>query len=85
MHSGFVSGAGALFSLESEHRLSYGAVVKEGGVHVSIGHGSTSISTQVAALRRLLLGAAENEGSDEASTWFQNVVNVGGSLLCSQI
>ena len=81
MHSGFISGVGAYFTLDSVHKLSDGAVVKEGGVHVSLGHGSVSISTQVATLRHLLLGAIENGNSGEASVWFHKVVNVGHSLI----
>ena len=80
MHSGFISGVGAYFTLDSAHKLSDGAVVKEGGVHVRLGHGSVGISTQVAALRHLLLGAIENVNSGGASTWFHKVVNVGHSL-----
>ena len=75
-HAGFLSGVGALFSLDSAHKFDNGAVIKEGGVHVSVGHQKTSIGTQIAALRRLLLRAVEDPGSGEASAWFQMVVNV---------
>lgn len=79
-HAGFLSGVGAFFSLDSPHKLANGSVVEEGGVHVSVahGHGQASISTQIAALRRLLLRAVEgSEGEQgEASEWLQRVVNV---------
>ena len=77
LHNGFMSGVGALFSLDSEHRLADGTVVVEGGIHVSIGHGSVSISTQIAALRRALLNTTKRGGnSGGASEWFEAVVNV---------
>lgn len=77
MHAGFVSGVGTRFSLDSEHRLAGGATVTDGGVHVDIGHGSVSISTQVAALRHALLNAIDGEGKGgDASEWFGAVVNV---------
>ena len=75
-HAGFLSGIGALFSLDSAHKSDNGAVIKEGGVHVSVGHQKASIDTQIAALRRLLLGAVKDPGSGEATAWFQMVVNV---------
>lgn len=62
-HIGFLFGVGALVSLDSAHKLDNGAVTKEGGVHVSVGHQKASIGTQIAALRRLLLGAVKDPGS----------------------
>lgn len=77
LHNGFASGVGALFSLDSAHRLADGTVAVEGGVYVSIGHGSVSISTQIAALRRALLNAVKGGGGGgEASEWFGAVVKV---------
>lgn len=84
-HTGFLSGVGAFFSLDSPHKLANGSVVEEGGVHVSVGHGhgQASISTQIAALRRLLLQAVDGSGTGqgEASRWYESVVNVSSLFL----
>lgn len=50
------------------------AVIQEiTSVHVSVGHSSKpSVSTQIAALRRLLLGKIEGN----AGTWFEKVSKV---------
>ena len=75
-HDGFLAGAGALFLLDSADRLDDGAVIKEGGIYVSIGHQKTSISMQIAALRRLLKQVIKDSESSEASSWLGRVVNV---------
>ena len=56
------------------HKLERGAVIHEvTGVHVSIKHfGEPSVSTQIAALRRLLLGPSKGA----AERWFGRVKEV---------
>ncbi|KAI0030405.1 carbohydrate esterase family 9 protein [Vararia minispora EC-137] len=60
LHSGFFAGLGTAFSTGAAHKLAPGAVLQEmTGLHVTVAHlgpGTPSISTQVAALRALLLG-----------------------------
>lgn len=70
-HSRFYAGLGVSFSLGARHKLERGAVIHEvTGVHVSIKHfGKPSVSTQVAALRRLLLGPSKGAAGD----WFAKV------------
>ncbi|KAF8590883.1 composite domain of metallo-dependent hydrolase [Ramaria rubella] len=64
-HAGVFAGLGTLFSVGSANKMQKGAIVQDvTGLHVSIGHnpsGSPSISTQIATLRRLLLGNGEGE------------------------
>ncbi|KAF9450406.1 carbohydrate esterase family 9 protein [Macrolepiota fuliginosa MF-IS2] len=59
-HKAFVGGLGVSFSLGALNKLEKNAMIQEiTGLHVSIGHFSRpSVSSQVAALRRLLLGPA---------------------------
>ncbi|KAF5322050.1 hypothetical protein D9619_001859 [Psilocybe cf. subviscida] len=68
---GFLSGLGTAFSLSAAHKLEKGAVVQAvTAVHVSLSRWSTTgVSTQIAALRRLLLG----EGKGEIAEWFKKV------------
>ena len=71
----FLSGLSAAFSLGSAHKLEGGAVVQDiVAVHVAVGHSvtSASVSTQIAALRHLLL----HPPPGEAKKWFQEVANV---------
>ncbi|KAF8161156.1 carbohydrate esterase family 9 protein [Crassisporium funariophilum] len=70
-HKGFYGGLATSFSLSASHRLEKGAIVQEiTGVHMSVRHFSKpSISTQIAALRRLLLGPAKGS----AGNWFKKV------------
>lgn len=74
-HQGFLSGLGTTFSLSAPHKLEQGAVIQEdAGVHVSIRHFSKlSVSTQIAALRKLLLDPQESSAGD----WFKRVTTVG--------
>ncbi|KAH9913692.1 composite domain of metallo-dependent hydrolase [Epithele typhae] len=60
---GFVSGLNTMFSTGARHKLEEGAVVQPvGAVHVALHPGkSASVSTQVAALRNLLLGDTTGE------------------------
>ncbi|KAL5518561.1 hypothetical protein ACEPAH_244 [Sanghuangporus vaninii] len=72
-HNGFLSGLSVAFGLGSAHKLEAGALVQDvAAVHVSIGHAvaSGSVSTQIAALRRLLL----DPPSSDAEKWFTEVV-----------
>ena len=73
-HQGFYSGVGTTFSLGVTHKLEQGAVIQEvTGVHVSVRHFSKlSVSTQIAALRKLLLGSQQNS----AGGWFKRVTAV---------
>ncbi|OJT07354.1 hypothetical protein TRAPUB_1790 [Trametes pubescens] len=68
---GFLSGVSTAFSLAAPHKLADGAIVQESGaVHVAIHPmGVPSVSTQIAALRRLLLHPSEGE----AGVWFDKV------------
>ncbi|KAF5321841.1 hypothetical protein D9619_001862 [Psilocybe cf. subviscida] len=68
---GFLSGLGTAFSLSAAHKLEKGAVVQAvTAVHISLSRRSaTSVSTQIATLRRLLLG----EGKGELVEWFKKV------------
>ena len=61
-HQGFYSGLGTTFYLAATHKLEQGAVIQEvTGVHVSVRHFlKLSISTQIAALRKLLLDSQQN-------------------------
>ena len=58
LSTGFFKGLGVSYSLGALHKLDRGAIVQKiTAIHVNIGHlGVPSISTQVAALRKLLLG-----------------------------
>jgi hypothetical protein len=74
-HQGFYSGLGTVFSLSATHKLEQGAVIQEvTGLHVSVRHfeSKLSISTQIAALRKLLFDSQENL----ASGWFKRVTAV---------
>ncbi|OCH88859.1 carbohydrate esterase family 9 protein [Obba rivulosa] len=70
-HRRFYSGLSTSFSTGALHKLAEGAVVQDiNALHVSVRHfGAPSISTQIAALRHLLLEPGENaEGN-----WFKDV------------
>ncbi|KAF7792287.1 hypothetical protein EIP86_003323 [Pleurotus ostreatoroseus] len=64
IHYTFLSGLSTALSTGSLNKLEDGAVVQDvAAVHVSLSHGdSPSVSTEIAALRRLLLAAAKGEG-----------------------
>jgi len=56
--SGFLAGLSTVFSLGSKHKLELGAVIQnDAALHVSVHYGSSSpsVSTQIAAIRALLL------------------------------
>ncbi|KAI0374295.1 composite domain of metallo-dependent hydrolase [Pilatotrama ljubarskyi] len=69
--SGFLAGLNTAFSTVARHKLEKGALVQEiGGLHVSIHPvGTPSVSTQIAALRRLLL----EKTSGELKHWIDKV------------
>ncbi|KAM5544023.1 hypothetical protein V8D89_002640, partial [Ganoderma adspersum] len=73
--NGFLSGVSAAFSLAAPHKLAGGAIVQRAGaVHVAIHRGEAqSVSTQVAALRRLLLGSDLHGTEGELGAWFARV------------
>ena len=66
---GFIAGLSTAFSLGAEHKLAEGAVLQEvTALHVSIGYGGkASVSTQIAALRKLLLSIPEDRDATELS------------------
>ncbi|KAI0746218.1 composite domain of metallo-dependent hydrolase [Daedaleopsis nitida] len=69
--SGFLAGLNTAFSTGARHKLAEGAIVYEAGaVHIAIHQvGSPSVSTQIAALRALLLG----EASGDLQAWFGKI------------
>ncbi|KIJ61513.1 hypothetical protein HYDPIDRAFT_31124 [Hydnomerulius pinastri MD-312] len=70
---GLLAGLATHFSLGAKHQLEREAVLQDvTAVHVAIQHsGGASVSTQIAALRRLLLGPHVGE----RGTWFEAVTN----------
>ena len=78
VHHGFFGGLGTSFSTGAVHKLADGAVIQEvTALHVSVGHfGSRpSISTQIAALRSLLLSLPDDSITD-ASKPFRDAARV---------
>ena len=71
---GFLAGLNTAFSTGARHKLEKGALVQEiGAVHVAVHPvGSPSVSTQIAALRHLLLG----ESSGDVKEWFRRIGKV---------
>lgn len=72
---GLISGISTVFATGALHQLEKGALVqKDVAVHVHIGHisGGASISTQIAALRKLLHGS----GKGALGEWFEKVTEV---------
>ena len=71
---GFIEGLSVAFALGARHKLEEGAIV-QGSVAVHIGiHpvGTPSISTQIGALRQLLLHQTEGD----LGVWFEKVRRV---------
>ncbi|KIY71223.1 carbohydrate esterase family 9 protein [Cylindrobasidium torrendii FP15055 ss-10] len=70
---GFFSGLGTAFATGVSNKLQKGAILKEvTAVHVSVSPGdSTSVSTQIAALRKLLLSPPDGD----TGSWFAKVVD----------
>jgi hypothetical protein len=74
-HTAFYSGLSAVFSLGATHKLEEGMVIQDiAGLHISISHfgGVPSVSTQIAALRRLLYEPPK----DVSAPWLQRVIDV---------
>jgi hypothetical protein len=75
---GLVSGLSTVFFTGAAHALEEGAVIQEtAALHINIGHsrsGSPSVSTQIAALRRLLLGSVSGTPFDLAAKVNHEVV-----------
>jgi hypothetical protein len=74
MHRGFLAGLGTAFSVSATNKLERGAVKQEvTALHIAIHAGSSvGVSTQIAALRRLLL----DEQIGELGEWFTKVAKV---------
>lgn len=69
-HYGFFGGLGTSFSLGAAHKLEFGAALQETtALHVTVRHfgSQPSISTQIAALRRMLLNAASRVVADDVA------------------
>ena len=78
IHHGFFGGLGTSFSTGAAHKLADGAVMQEvTALHVSVGHFASrpSISTQIAALRNLLLALPDDSIMD-ASKPFKDAARV---------
>ncbi|GJE95451.1 carbohydrate esterase family 9 protein [Phanerochaete sordida] len=71
--AGFFAGVSTAFSTGALHSLEKGAILqKDAALHVSIFHGGfPGVSTQIAALRRLLKG----HGKGALGDWFERVVD----------
>ena len=74
-HLSWLSGLSTAFALGAPHKLSRGAVLRDVvAVHCSLAHGADdhSVSTKIAALRRLLTEKVPGEIGE----WFHKVANV---------
>ena len=75
---GFLAGLSTAFNTGLPHKLVKGAVLQDvTALHVAVGFSSPSVSTQIAALRSLLLG----QGVGKLASYFEDVVKV---LACSE-
>ena len=74
MSAGFLKGLGVSFSLGAPHKLAPGALVQSvTAIHVEIAHvGAPSVSTQIAALRKLLLGLVPEDPDVELVRAFKD-------------
>jgi hypothetical protein len=74
-YTGMIGGLGVAFSTGAAHKLEDGAVLREAtALHVTVDMSSSlSVSTQVATLRRLLMG----HGTGEVGEHFKAVTKVG--------
>lgn len=87
VHHGFFGGLGTSFSTGAVHKLANGAVIQEvTALHVSVGHFTSrpSISTQISALRNLLLKLTDDPLTD-AFKLLRLTVRVRQSLTCVYI
>lgn len=70
---GFLSGLSTAFNTGVSNKLRKGAIIQDvTALHVSVGPATASISTQIATLRRLLLG----NGKGDLASQFSEVVKV---------
>ena len=77
----FLSGLSTAFATGAGHKLEKGAMIQEiVALHLRIGHfsSSPSVSTQIAALRRLLFGGG---GKSELGSRFKQVTEVSANWL----
>ncbi|KAI0038899.1 carbohydrate esterase family 9 protein [Auriscalpium vulgare] len=75
-HRGFWAGLGTSFSLGALHKLEEGAVIQEvTALHVAVGHfgRQPSVSTQIAALRKLLLALPDDDDLSISANHFAKV------------
>lgn len=85
LHKRFYGGLGTFFSTGSLHKLQRGAVIQDKtGVHISVRHfgKGPSVSTQISALRKLLLGG---DKKGDAGRVFEDVVKVRAILFQDQL
>jgi hypothetical protein len=83
VHYGFFGGLGTSFSTGAIHKLADGAVIQEvTALHFSVGHFASrpSISTQIAALRHLLLELPDDTLTDTIKP-LRDAVRVGQILM----
>ncbi|KAI0766557.1 composite domain of metallo-dependent hydrolase [Irpex lacteus] len=71
--AGFLAGLSTVFATGANHQLEKGALIQEtAAVHVGLHYGAgPSVSTQIAALRSLLLG----QGKGHLARWFKKVTD----------
>lgn len=85
---GLVAGLSTVFSTGAAHALEEGAVIQDiAALHVAIGHSgsrSPSVSTQIAALRHLLLDAASGTPFDRVAKVNYKVILDFVSSECNQ-
>lgn len=69
-----MAGLSTVFATGANHQLEKGALIQEtAAVHVGLHYGAgPSVSTQIAALRSLLLG----QGKGHLAHWFKKVTDV---------
>ena len=75
IHDAWLGGLSVAFSVGAPHKLANGAILHDAAaVHCSLSHGDStpSVSTKIAAMRRLLTGKVEGEIGE----WFAKVAQV---------
>ncbi|KAI0789155.1 carbohydrate esterase family 9 protein [Abortiporus biennis] len=79
-HEGFYAGLSTTFSTGASHKLAPGALIQStNALHVSVRHiGSPSVSSQVSALRHMLL---HPQGVTEAGKWLRSVIEGRTTLV----
>ena len=78
--TGFLAGLSTAFSSGARHKLEKGAILQDiVAFHVAFNHrGIPSVSTQIAALRHLLIS---HESDGELSIWLEKVKEVKAYLI----